>query len=577
MQRDTAVVLAALLVTSLVAGIVTANPPRPGTEGNGLTENESATLWSRDADNYISEAEYQRRYGESRTVLHELANGTDITFKRPPATAETWSRNDFTDLAPGGVQTSVHPPTASLTDRAFIRDAHASIFGVHPSTRGHLEDGETPLYIAPSGTLRGFVDYRVRVPNRTTTNNTTIRWSLTDHAIEEVRLTKDGQTIAQSSGDHTPEFDYQIEDDWSTTLAIEADIDVELQRINRTTVGNETNVTVRYYDETVTVSDSIDVEVYDLKAYPHYAEYPNGDTGVSMFQTRPWQGYTLSEDGTARVRGVWRFYTARNTDWDTLVQSTERSSNTVTSDAIPVYVHAYPSRIGPRAEPVLDGPEILNVWGQSRPSPAGSIGENVHIEIVEQEYTTSYGLAVRTGPLNREDIHVAGIVRGVNATIVEPDSGSERQLRESNLTAEVIEKTDSAATVRIELRDNETGAPIALREHPRLDPIGGRTRDGYITIGEQRVETNASGVAILTLQQTGTYTARYHPGSWLSHDPAYVSDTASVRWNPLGTPTWWFDLLFGVSWRLLPFFVTYYAGTRLLRIFFPEYVFEKLP
>jgi hypothetical protein len=85
-QRELSVLMAVLFVTSLFTGIVTASPPGPGTEGNGLSENESATLWSRDADNYISQEEYRQRYGDERTAIHQLANGTDITFKRPPAT-----------------------------------------------------------------------------------------------------------------------------------------------------------------------------------------------------------------------------------------------------------------------------------------------------------------------------------------------------------------------------------------------------------------------------------------------------------------------------------------------------------
>lgn len=77
--------MAALFVTSLITGLVTASPPRPVTEGNVLTENESATLWSRDADNYISQEEHQQRYGHEQTAMHQLANGTDIMFTRPPA------------------------------------------------------------------------------------------------------------------------------------------------------------------------------------------------------------------------------------------------------------------------------------------------------------------------------------------------------------------------------------------------------------------------------------------------------------------------------------------------------------
>jgi len=65
----------------------------------------------------------------------------------------------------------------------------------------------------------------------------------------------------------------------------------------RTDVGNGTNVDVVYREETRNVSDSVDVGIYDLSAYPYYAEYPNGDAGVAIFQSRPWQGYTLTDEG----------------------------------------------------------------------------------------------------------------------------------------------------------------------------------------------------------------------------------------------------------------------------------------
>ena len=576
-HRELSVLMATLFVTSLVTGIVAADPPRPGTEGNGLSENESATLWSRDADNYITQEEYRQRYGETRSAVHQVANGTDITFKRPPGTAATWTRNDFEDLQARGPDTSVYPPHASLEDGVFIEDAHATVFAVQPSTRGHLESGETPLYIAPNGTIRGFVDYRVRVPNGSSSGNRTVEWSLTNHEIEEVRLQKDGETIARTDGSHTPAIYYQIDDDWSATLTLEAEINVRLKKTIRTDVGNGTDVDVTYRTESRNVSDSIAVEIYDLSAYPYYAEYPNGDAGVAIFQSRPWQGYTLTEDGDARVRGVWRFYTARNTNWDPLVRSNRTASATVESDAIPVYVHAYPSRIGPRAEPVRDGPEIIDIWGTDRPSPVGTIGETINIDIVNQSYTTTYGVAVRAENVDRDALQVAGIVRGVNASIVAPDAGSERQLRRSNLTVEVLQQNESQATLRIELRDNETGAPITLDDSSRRYPISRSARNGYITIADHRVETNASGVAIVTINEPGIYTARYHPGSWLGHNPAYVSATATARWHPLGTIDGWFAFIFEVGWQIIPFIVMFYAGKRLLRMLGPEDIFQRNP
>ncbi|MFC7325879.1 hypothetical protein ACFQMF_15015 [Halorubrum rutilum] len=573
-HRELSMLMAGLLATSLVTGIVTADPPRPGTERNGLTENESATLWSRDPDSYISQDEYRRRYDENRSAVYQVANGTDVTFKRPPETAATWTRNDFEDLDAGSPDTSVYPSHADLEDGVFITDAHATIFAVQPSTRAHLESGETPLYIAPNGTVRGLVDYRVRVPAASSSGNTTISWSLTEHEIEEVRLQTDNETITEHDGAHTPALDYQLEDDWSATLTLEAEIHVRLKKTVRTDLGDQTDIDISYRTESRSVSDSIAVEIYDLSAYPYYAEYPNGDVGVAVFQSRPWQGYTLTADDTARVRGIWRFYTARNTNWDTLIRSNRTDSATIQSDAIPVSVHAYPSRIGPRAEPVRNGPEIIETWGTDRPSPVGTIGENINIDIVNQSYTTTYGVASRVENVDREALHVTGIVRGVDASLVEPDTGSERQLRYSNLTVEVMQQNQSQATLRVELWDTHTGAPIAL-DNSRQLPIGGTTRDGYITVADQRVETNTSGAAIVSIDEPGIYTARYHPGSWISHDPAYVSDTATARWHPLGTINGWFALVFEVGWQLLPFFVMFYAGKRLLRMLGPADIFGQ--
>jgi hypothetical protein len=572
--REIPALMAVVVVVSVIAGLVAAGPPRPGTEGNGLTENESATLWSRDTDEYISQEEYRTRYGESRSAVHQLANGTDITFKRPPSTAATWTRNDFEDLSAGGPETSVHPPHAELEAGAYIEDAHATIFSVHPSTRGHIESGETPLYIAPNGTMRGLVDYRVHVPNNSSTENTTVEWSLASHDVEEVRLHQDEDTIVEHNGSTTPRLDYRIDDDWSSTLTLEADIQVTLKKITRTDQGNETHTNVTFHNESLRVSDTIDVEVYDLSAHPYYAEYPNGDVGVAIFQFQPWQGYTLTNDRNTSVRGVWRFYTARDTNWDTLVTSNRTARSTGESDARPVYVHAYPSRIGPRAEPVRNGPEIIDTWGDNRSSPAATIGENVIVENVDQPYTTTYGVAVRARSVNRTALQVPGIVRGVNASIVAPDGGSERQLRRSNLTAEIVQRNQSQATIRLELRDKQTGEPIPLEDSGRQYPIDQSAREGYINIGGQRVETNESGIARVTVADPHIYTARYHPGSWLGHDPAYVSDTATVRWHPLGTIRGWFGLFVEVGWQLVPFFVMFYAGRRLLKMLGAEDMFQ---
>lgn len=535
--------LVVCVLTSLWVGVGNAVSQ---SEGNGLSANEAATLWSRD-DDTVSASEFET----SSTGVQAVARGTDFSFKRPPATAATWTRNDFQDLDAGEVDESVYPAGASVQDGTYVADAHVSVFAVQPSTRTHLAAGETPLYIAPSGSVRGFVDYRVRP----SVGNQSVE--IVEHEISSVRLLRDGEVIQRQSGTHTPTLSYDSLEDGPASLTLEADIRV------RVDAGREGETV-----ETLTVSDSLSVVVYDLRAYGSSVEYPDGDRGVSVFQTQPWQGYVLSSTGEGRVRGVWRFYTARETAWDRLVRSKASGQRSVSSPAVPVYVHAYPSRIGPRAEPVGEGPQITRVWGIKRGGVETTIGENVSVEVVDEAYTTSYGVAVRSDSVSREDIRVVGIVRGVNTSVSESAGGSTTKVKESNLSAEVVEQDASSATIRVELRDADTGQPIVLKE-PKAGshPIGFDERNGYVTVAGQRVETNSTGVAVVTVSDPDVCTVRYHPDSWLDSSPAYVSDTATVRWHPLSTLDGWWNLVVTVGWNVVPFAIVYVAGRQLYRLF----------
>jgi hypothetical protein len=202
--------------------------------------------------------------------------------------------------------------------------------------------------------------------------------------------------------------------------------------------------------------------------------------------------------------------------------------------------------------------------------PADRLGSNINVDVVDESYETTYGVAVRAETVDRESLRVGGIVRGEDATLTKADTSAEREIRRSNLTAEVLEYNQTHATVRLTLRDNSTGTPIALTSNERWSRLRESPRTGYLTVGDQRVETNMTGVAVVTVEQRGSITAKYHPDSWLGKNPAYVSDTATVRWHPLGTIDGWFTLLVEIGWRLLPFFLAWYAGRRLLRLLLPD-------
>ncbi|WP_312911716.1 hypothetical protein [Natronosalvus caseinilyticus] len=427
----------------------------------------------------------------------------------------------------------------------------------------HIDPEQSVHYVAPEGTVRGFVDYRIRLDGAQLRDTEIVSWSIQDHGINEVRLRVDETVVETAEGTHNPVFEYDFEHSGQGTLTLEADIYTRLEVEAR--VGNQSEVETRVVSDNVTVSQELEVDVYDPQAVIYYASYPDDEDGVAIYQRQPWNGYTLSEDGDVSVRGVWRYYTARDTDWDQLIESTRDGTRSLNETPRPVYVHAFPSDIGPRVEPIRDGPKLLEVWGNETESPASSMHDNVEVDVVSGPYTRSSGVALRYDEIDPDSITVEGIVRGVTAEIVEPDNGTQREIRESELSIEVVNSSDTASTLRIELRDTATGEPIMLDtlDDPRFSLIGQDARSGYITVGDRRVRTDATGAVEITVSQPGIYTAEYHPGSWRSHQPAYLGDTATATWHPLTSPTGWFTLLVDLVRFALPFAVALYAAKRI--------------
>lgn len=566
--------LAAVAVVA-AAGVATAGPPRPAAD-NGLTRNETATLWSRDDDTYISEQAYRAAYGRARTPLEQLANGTDITFTRPPATATRWTRADHREFPPGDRTTAVGPPHATRRNGTYIRGAHATVFAIRPATVVHAAPGARTRYVAPSGTLRGVVDYRMRVPPDDTTGNTTVDYQVRHHAIQNTTLRANGRVVATGGGSHRPALSYTLPGG-PTTLQLTATITATIEAEHTETEWhNETlpNGTVvrrpheetwtERHSETLTVTDRRRVHVYAPTVRLATAIRPNGVRLLAAFHRQPWQGLRLSPDGHRRVRGVWRFFTARDPRWDQLVRRRGDTDERIQSPARPVVVHAYPSRLGPRTEPTGRTPRLTHVWGRQRATPAPALPAGVHVDVVEAPYTASSGVAVVTAA-TPQTVQPVGIVRGTDIAVRRAREPTHLQTPE--LTVTVLEQDTATATLCVELTDASTGAPITLERVPAPFPRPpGAGRDGYVTIAGQRVRTNASGMATVTVAEPGVYTARYVPGAWLTHEPAYVGTTATARWHPLTQPQTWLSFVGAALRWSLPILVAVYAGLRLGRL-----------
>jgi hypothetical protein len=420
-----------------------------------------------------------------------------------------------------------------------------SVFAVQPSTRALVNPGQSELLIPTAGVVLGTNDYRVLVPANDLAGPRRSTWTLVESEIVETRLLVDGELQARSNGDRTIRLAYDGFDtgDSRVVLTLETEVAVKLsvlrerqvRRCQTVVINETTGETDRRCRlvwrsnreavlETVTVRDSVEARPYSLSVSGQRTRYPDDDVGLSLRYDDLWLGY---ETGSGEVNGVWRFYVARNTTWDTLVTSSDRGTESRHSPLHPLQVHAYPFEPGPTTDGA--GIRLLGTDGVRLAAP--DLPDNVSLDTPPGVYETSFEVTTRVGgEPGRGDwprVQARGLVHGVG---VSPDdiAYSEVALQQSNLSLAVVNVTRETATIRVLLRDAESGAPIDTSR--RIEPI---------YLGSQVITTGSEGIATVTIPRpAGGVTARYEPRDWwrVQGEQAYLSDseTVYVRGSALG-------------------------------------------
>ncbi|AQL44548.1 hypothetical protein BV210_11635 [Halorientalis sp. IM1011] len=544
------------LVSTVTATTVHAPASRspPNQTDHGLSNETFHVLWSGDQDDFVSPA--NATGPTERSPMAVLANGTDIPLDEPPAAVEQWNRGDLGDFPSSGRNQSVHPPNATLTDGTFLEDATANIFAVQPSTRARIQEGDQPLYVGPSGSLLGTVDYRLEIEEPTAMLGERDFWKLQSHEVTEVRLLVDGEVLTRQSGSQRVTVPFEDLDTYRSenlTLTLEADIQADLihvmeycnqyNRYGRACIDFDRE---RESDtETLTVRDSRNVTVYDLYISGFRTRYPDGDLGLVVYKNYPWLGHELPN---GEVHGVWRFYSARDTEWDSLVTSSEDGQKRIPSPAQPLQVSAYPIETGPTPSPRANV-TILETYGEQ--TQPGTLPDAINLDTLTEPYTASFGIATRTKTDRDPDPVVAtGLVRGVTA---ERDFSSfeAMELSESNFTLEILDRDASTIRVKATLRSNATGDPVATSD-----------RDGYVIIGGERFNTTKNGTVITTLPRgDGSIAGRYVPSFWWRETPGYLADSDAVYAR--GTVLEWFATLFRFAVPVSLFLVGVYLIDRI--------------
>jgi hypothetical protein len=198
------------------------------------------------------------------------------------------------------------------------------------------------------------------------------------------------------------------------------------------------------------------------------------------------------------------------------VTATATGSNASHSPIHPLQVSAYPIKTGPTVAPA-DTVSLLNVSGRRQQPP--SLPSTVQLDVLEQPYTASHRLVTRfeTPNATMADVTISGLVRGTRWHL-DPQYFTEVTIHRSNLTLTVLNTTARTATVRVTLRDAESGTPIRTTD-----------TEGYVAVAGKRVQTGHDGTVTTTIARpTGAITARFEPWDWWLRPTSYVGDSDST-------------------------------------------------
>jgi hypothetical protein len=304
----------------------------------------------------------------------------------------------------------------------------------------------------------------------------------------------DGQGEDDGSGSDNDESDGDDDDD-------DAFVDLGSVTVQYTAVTFET------VENTETVRDTVDVEVYD----PEKPDVVIGTAsdGADYVQVRsedPIAGYTVEDARSGeeqRVRYGWDFYTARDTEWDNTTISTDTEDTTVRSVLNPVQTHAASadtSSVKPD-NAVVDEPDVEYDERGDRsddPHPPG-VGAGVTTYRVPEKAVTPHTTDVDGG------VTINGIVPGTEMEI-SSDEVSEVEIRPVTIETEESD-TETGPVVEVTIKDGRTGEPIPGSE------LAGAVY-GLSGVREKSIEISEDGTGEYEMETYGNGEIRYEPAPW---------------------------------------------------------------
>lgn len=516
-HRHLAIVAVVLAFTLAVPTTALATPPQDGE--HGLSSIDVTALFSEDTD--TGDVPDNTTKNTSEEWMRGLLNATDWTYTtHPTEVVNRWNAGEHNDFTPGGNDTSRYPEGTARTDSTYIKDAYIRVFSVTPSTVVH-EGNTTTTLVNPTGTVRAVSDYRVEVPQDTTTENRTVNWSVTNAEITQTTLLIDGEEVAETDGSHSPSLGFS---DVSGTvgITIRATIETTLQKETRTRVEECSEVdggplqdggdggevcSSEWVTQTTTVSDSVQVSdsrtaEVDSPSVEAAEQRKTGDGvaySVSM-DDEYWQ--TISVGGST-VRSPWRFYTRGNTEWGTMVAETRGGTENTSSDAYPVSTHAFHSTYG--VKHTTGAVEVTK--GETTRAP--ELPDVISVSAIETQQPSVIGFTLqRSGQeLTERTAKVRGLVGSSESTAQVESVATE----ETITTVEVMELRPDNVTIRVSVTDVNNNAVTS----------------GVVVAGNETRKLNESGGVMMTVSRPPvSVVAEYQPAEGSKYRSS--SDSAPV-------------------------------------------------
>ncbi len=559
--------IAILLTLTSFAATAAADEFTPPEERSHQVDGDFHKLWSQYHTDNLDPS--------STEAVEFMSSSSGYLYLEPPRAPDRWNRREIQEFEGGGNDSSIYPGhrTGDLKDGdgGLIHDAYVEVFAVTPSTKVHyggvpedidegqdaagsqqLEIPDTPedtlLVPEEGGEIHLAMDYRV---DGSVDEQDVQLWVYDGRYQVEQVIDPDhpAEAIWQGSGPEaggsiTASYN-ELEAGFSGELAVSAFVGVQ--------AGGEID---EEPDDGVTVDTSVEVTPYGFQedgpppALGRAGVHPDGSSALflAFLEERGWSSIEF-DDGTT-VHSNLRFYSARDTDWDTALRSNATETWGDTRGYHPLQVHAYPSRSGVTVSGEATVEEAI---GPPRTPP--ELPGDVAFDLPDEVYMSPNLLDVRHGA----STHSVSIQGAVRSSYGEPRmSPTTQEIRDTDLDIEVQQRRGDMVQLAVRLEDSEG------------NPIDTRTGDDYIEIaGHGEVQTGLDGTTLVNLSTPASagVTANYVAGDWHEApegEPGYLDTRAVTVLNQDYSPAEEAGMLLQLLMFLTPFFILVYMFDRML-------------